>query len=784
MTPPVRPAVVPQPVAPGRVITTTRLEPFRRINIPGSHIFLRPEKVDPTALRPDLISGDGYSCGCRSNKDYDGKIGEEIGEDVANKLEKVIPVLGAIQGIKAGLAKLAKNIPVIGNTLSEILDFDPLKELLKKIGKEIDGFLVDSLIHSTPSWVPVLRNAAIAKDFLEQEVEGYAVRSHMRHDGIPYVQWHRSYDWSIVVAPIGDTAGIVGRGNRLRTRNDGSLEAQFRTDERRYETRWVPPTGGGIDSTIQCEWDLGALSRGKGPFLNNGRLVTDLGWPMAGQFVWATGRSVYDCSHTTADIRPEDVKVANPRPEEEPGLHLNQLHPLKAIATHRWEAFLFKENAQAVPASQFVFFASAAKASAGNFSFGTLPTGDENVQGGLNKSDYEFVVQLPPGGAGVASDDPYAVGATEAFLLNTIDIGRRLLVDVSMKQFLEANHFGSVGTVQPVIRPILPPGGRAVAPTHVHISFPLTKLGDDVQNYGAIISLGWHDPARTLARQVFKVTVTFLELQSIDRKDVSNEKWLFTFGANGRWFHRELDITGSQETLTNASVTLLLSLDDTVFVSAHGFDRDGIGNEYELFDPANDPEEPPPDAPASVIDEFIKTLLTSRKLRLSREMDVPTGVTRDGTVEKTKVVLPFVGRPAVWETDVDVPRIRNKEASETARALFLRVSRILFDSNDVVGFVDQNVFDPAQKFGRPNDNGTDTPNPLSVRALLDEVKLGGRKTCSATGYRVTQIGRMGVLALEDAPARARPDYRLRYEVKIEAQAPPRDPPAPPPPAPS
>ena len=779
MTPPVPPTAPPQPVAPGRVITTTRLEPFRRINIPGSHIFLRPEKVDPRTLRPDLISGDGYSCGCRSTKDYNGKIGEEIGEDIAKKLEKVIPVLGALQRAKEGLARLARNIPFFGKTLSDVLDFDPLAELLKLLGKEVDGFLVASLIHSTPSWVPVLRNAAVARNFLEQEVEGYAVRSHMRHDGIPYSQWHHSYDWSILVAPIGDTAGIVGRGNRLRTRNDGSLEKQFQTDIRRYETHWVPPTGGGIDSTIACEWDLGALAPGRGPFLNFGRLATDFAWPMAGQFVWATGRSVYDCTHTTSDARPGDVANS----EREAGLHLNQLHPLKAIATQRWEGFLFKENRQAVPASQFMFFASAARVSAGNFSFGSTPPEGQNVQGGLNKSDYEFVVQLPPGGAGVTSDDPHAVGATEAFLLNTIDIGRRLLVDVSMKQFVGARRFGTISQVQPIVRPIRPPGGRAVAPTHVHVTIPMTQVPDTAQNYGVIISLGWHDPSLALAKQVFKVTITFRELRVFDRKDNAAARWLFTFGANGRWFHREIDLPGNQtEVFTDASITLLLALEDTVFVAAHGFDQDGVGNEYELIEPARDPEEPPPDAPGSAFDEFMDTLLRSRKLRLAKTMDIPTGVDDTGKVETTRVVLPFVGRPAVWEDDIDTKD--NDAASETARALFLRMARIVFDSNDVVGFVDQNVFDPRQQFDRPNDRGIDTPNPLSVRALLDEVKLGGTKQCSATGYATTQIGRMGVLALDDAPAAVKLDYQLLYEVKIEAQAPPRDPPPAPPPGPA
>lgn len=283
----------------------------------------------------------------------------------------------------------------------------------------------------------------------------------------------------------------------------------------------------------------------------------------------------------------------------------------------------------------------------------------------------------------------------------------------------------------------------------MHITIPMTKVPDDFQSYGVIISLGWHDPSHTLARRVFKVTVTFRDLRVFRPREATGERWLFTFGVNGRWFHRRIDVpSDGTEVVTNASVTLFLSLDDTVFVAAHGFDQDGVGREYELIEPAKDPEEPPPNSRPAAFDDFMEALLRSRKLRLAKTTDVPTGVDKFENVETMRVALPFVGRPVVWEDDVDTK------------------------DNDVLGFVDQNVFDPKQPFGRRNDGGVDTPNPLSVSVLLNEVKVGGTKTCKATGYAMTQIGRMGVLALDDAPGEVQRDYELTYDVKIEAQAPP------------
>src|SRR6516164_8950325 len=75
-----------------------RLLPFRRIRVPNNR-FLAPVKPPPQPTpggfvpQPPKISGDGYSAGARSTKDYDAKFGEEIGKDLAEFIQDFIPVL-------------------------------------------------------------------------------------------------------------------------------------------------------------------------------------------------------------------------------------------------------------------------------------------------------------------------------------------------------------------------------------------------------------------------------------------------------------------------------------------------------------------------------------------------------------------------------------------------------------------------------------------------------------------------------------------------------------------
>jgi hypothetical protein len=165
---------------------TSRDRPFQRLNIPNARLVKLHQSVIGVNIFDTPISGHGYDCGCRSTDDYDGKIGKDIGDQVADVLEKVVPVFAAAVAVKAGFSAMLKGIPLIGPKLSELVDgFDPLKSLMEFIGEKLDALLVDSLVRSIPAWVPVFRTSPKADQLEEAEVEGILVRSHQRHDGIP-----------------------------------------------------------------------------------------------------------------------------------------------------------------------------------------------------------------------------------------------------------------------------------------------------------------------------------------------------------------------------------------------------------------------------------------------------------------------------------------------------------------------------------------------------------------------------------------------------------------------
>jgi hypothetical protein len=433
-----------------------------------------------------------------------------------------------------------------------------------------------------------------------------------------------------------------------------------------------------------------------------------------------------------------------------------------------------------------MLFASNAKSSGGDFRFDTI-----------HDLDWEFVVQLPPGGA-LASDDPYTVGSSARFKLNTLDIGRRLLVDVNTKPFADIPPGTGTGefAFKPVITPLAVKGGDGT-PTHVRIRFPMSKVSDAIQTVGVIVSLGWHDPGGALARRVHKVTITFRELEIREFHEGGEGEWIVNLGVNGRWFQRLLTVRNGQaiQPIRDASVELFLSEDDMVQVAVHGLERDGQGDEYELDDDSEPPPDvPPKDAPKSDFDDYMNRFLASKKLRLSKTVTVPTDINAKDGVKTQDVDLPFVGEPVDWKADMDqplaergTPTVRAR-ASEVARALFLRNARIAFDANDLIGFVDPNVFDPAKRsLGRSAD-GSDTANPLAVKDLLAEVGLGGTKQCVQTAYVMTQLGRMGMIGYDEDPLEAPPDarvfhgakvdYVVRYDVKIEPQPPPAEPEAP------
>lgn len=772
MTPPV------PPTPPAR----DRQRPFRRINLPDPHT---PPRDGPGGASTP-IDGRGYDCGCRAATDYDGKIGEEIGNEVAD-IVKLLTGLKAIDAAKDALAGFLGNIPIIGPAIKQGIqkffdDIDPLKNLFKRLGRALDALLVDSLIRGVPSWVPVFRGRADEARLLEQEIEGRLVRSFQRYDSVPFTQWHAWYDWCFRVATLpGDAVfdRMIGRGNSGRTRNDDSLEQEASGKLTRYDRDTAIVQGADIDRTIDCDWDLGALGEPPGPMFTGpgATLPTDWMWPMTGSHFWASGRSVYDCGHATSDEKAgADV-----------GLHLNKLNPCKAIATARLEGVKFDENPLAVPAVQFMFYASRTRArghpkedpsidfrfkTAGNFRFPSLAD-----------ADYEFLVDLPEAPERVG---PFAIGATPTTLLNTVVAGRVLLHRFDVANFNAAFDFQSNGGVQPEIEPVRRSDG--LAPTQVKLRFPLTRVTaprtvngeevDGLNTYGVIVSLGWFDPGGALAATVHKVTVILDRIRVVDTHESGEPEFFVNLAVNGRWFQIEPDGAAVQRNriidLQGRTVNLFLAEADAVSVSVHGMEADGLHDIMKL-----PPDRRHPPVPDEALSAALKVLeenfLNDRMLRGPKLIKV----SQPGSGQPPRQFqVPFVGRPVEWEKDVDqkllpkggqpvdpdAAKKADAHASIVTRAMFLRIAMQAFDANDVLGLIDPNVRLPDQKFGRVNDDA-DAPNPFKVADIIKEAGFGRFRSCRLSAYETDAIGRTANLAYD----KAKLDYVLEYRVKVDRQ---------------
>ena len=794
-----------------------RLAPFRRIDVPVSHRFGPPSAVTPAGpfLRPD---GKGYDCGCRSTTDYDGK----VGEDLAAELSKVFTsVSGAvIDALKAGVKEFLGRIPFVGplikREISKVLDKveDPLKSLFKKLGKLVDALLVDSFIRSLPSWVPALRREVADQDqkFPEQEVDGVLLRSYQRADSLPFTQWHEGYDWSFVVVPSPFFADIVGEGNSRRSDNDGT--ALFDSDLpplRRYDADH-PIRGANIDASIECEIDTGAIteidpSKAGVPhasFLNpvaeNGprEWRRDWGWPLTGQFFWAAGRSVYDCSHAT-----DNNKAV--------GLHLNQLHPCKAFATARFEGFLFPDNERAVPAIQFMFFLTNAKRSGGDFKFDQI-----------NNVDYDFIVDLPDAPpAGVEGPDlvkvpavEYPIGAAPRFLRNTLVIRPRLLVDVNFDRFADAagaTPNSPVAQIRPIVEPI-PPANPDLAPRQIRVRIPAKqlKMSSAVATYGVMLTLGWHDPEARLARRVKRVRIRLDRMEFGNPKEAAAQRWILNIGINGRWMRHIFEpirapgappgLLGpfALRTVTqfaDATLELFLAEDDAVSVSVHGFAEEVVGRIFDLKQVAVDANGVPipdsassaaVDSPASVLDALQNNFRTDRRLRGPKLVRLPN--TQPG--QTSNFQFPFIGRAAQWrgrakddsvdKTKADIDQFyrdanvsdddKKKRASILARAMFLRLAvEGGFHANIPHGLIDPFVPDPTRGvLPRRQFDAGDTQNPLRIGDIGPDPRTGNRaKQCRLTAYVTEPFGRTAYLAYNPTQM----DYRLFFTVSVDDQAP-------------
>jgi hypothetical protein len=370
------------------------------------------------------------------------------------------------------------------------------------------------LIRTIPGWVPV-------RDVRERELEGTLDRSFQTWTDVPVFQWHRYYDWNFHVVPADGLGYIKGAGN---TQDPTTPPFQHVTGP----------------NSMECEWDCGSWFIPANDFTPGLMFARDACWPMTNQYVWATGRWIYDCGHASSENKT-GVNEGKMRSE---------LHPMKAVAVGRWEAFKFAENAFPVPAMQFMFFASKF---GGYVNFSTI-----------RDRDYEFIVDLPD--PGVTAGQVVNVGHTMGDPSNTAAArGPELVTNPDFSSFAYAK--GNVRRVNPVVTLI------SYSPPQAKVKIPMSTLPADAESYGVVLSLGWKDkPDNTLAKKVKQVTVT---LDNIKINKAAHgtlpENWLAKVGVNGRWFAQKQGLIMSNSTINfNKTVTLFLSEDDSVVVSSHG----------------------------------------------------------------------------------------------------------------------------------------------------------------------------------------------------------------------
>lgn len=486
------------------------------------------------------------------------------------------------------------------------------------------------LLRTMPAWVPVEREHLPQQAWqgiteTEKEVEGVLTRSFQTWTDVPVKQWHLWYDWNFHVVPAKGYKYLRGKGNDEEHGGGG--------------TSANPP---GHDKSMECEWDCGAFGNyafdspggelpslsDPGPMFNrqDGR---DWAWPMAGQYVWIAGRWIYDCGHSSSD-------------DKSMGLMRSELHPCTAVATARWEAVKFDENERYVPAIQFMFFASR--------------KGGYINKRDIGESSYDFIIDLPEY---QAEPIAYPVGHTPDFPLNTLVIRPRLLIDLDYRPFTNAN--GSKarpGDADPEVE-LLPPKKQGDPPRQAKIRIPLTKLsGKGVDSYGVIVSLGWHDPLRTLARTIKKVVIGFTHVHTRRHHDDPAD-YQIKVAVNGRWFALFAPdlLRETRDIGLGHRATIYLAEEEHLFISAHGMEENEVGE-------------------------------VMRESSSDRTLKDPDGAAYS------------------WRGDID--QRDDDHAAGVARAIAWKMAKTFAQENEKLGLID-----PGHRLA-----GDDTVNPLQVKELI------------------------------------------------------------------
>lgn len=680
-----------RPFTKGRKVYDPLSRPFHRLNSPTYD-----DQVDlPSRLSIKLPpSGKGHDCGCRNASDFKSSVfGNAIFGAVIDAL--LLAVSKSIPGSKEALDKVEEQLKKRG--------VDLRKQLVDFLSNLIEGGLFGGFMRFIPSWVPVNRigygpsftkeeahNVDNAGREIEVEVEGRLSRSYQTHNHRAYTQWSHYFHWAFHVDVMVGFKHLIGKGNR-RGPADIALETKSSGTESHDPAIEIYREG---LAHLECLIDVGAFSIPPGNQPNQPDFVHPAvfyhkswpTWPQSGDWFWASGRFVYDCTHVLA---PDKDKV-----ELSPTL----INPVKAFAVGRYEAALFEESDEPIPVTTFSFFASKR---GGYYDF-------EGKHIAFNGENYEFAVDLPP-----APDDQvvYDIGQFSDFAKNTLVIRPRLLQKIEFAPYLAGGESQLVWErVQPIIQVVPGPAGQL--PRMVKITVPLKDFPDKKDACGFTVSFGWLQPG--VPTGVKKVTVKLDNLRLLGEKEnvrmsvCVNGRWIFipTTKPVGRDIASPHDLV--QQFPDSSGLVFHLPPEKRVRVTASGMHRRGYG-EFMEHKVTEDPDsrkdrrlsvggvinvDPETEARIKKVVETKLSAIIPEKF-WGKAKPVQEALDNDNFRKLlSKAVEDLVGqrRVAKWEEDIDFIESDDAKKHEIACAVAREMSVFPVDAltkqNEPMGFIE------------------------------------------------------------------------------------------------
>ncbi len=795
-----------------------RRKPFRRIDNDAFH----PARQ---------LDGDGAACGCRLEKDLG---------DIEAKLDKFIKdtrdtVLGKTVGQVIDFVRLLLNPSKLGDMLIELIKKElgdvaaalltplivaaggilqlltaPIRVIVEGIIGPIETALIVFLKtlarpimlranRLLPQWVPVevgLSNTSVDRRQVI-EIEGICTRSFGNPVDMPLINWHTWFAWNVQVTPEPEYAKAFSPASDPPNTSgmEGSEASIIKPGS--FEIQWDAGAllGPGEQAVFRTKIDAKAMPSVDGPMTLDGakaanpeigsELDTAFIWPMPGMFVWASGRHVYDCSRVThksaGDPNKGDVEATPPQ-------MCAMINPARALATVRRQAFQFRENGGSffVPAIEFMFIASR--------------RGGYINHDAMADEDYVFIIDLPPGPSAAS---PYPIAHTDKVPHSTIVIRPRLLKNLRFLDRINGKK------VDPIIE-ILPPPDPTRAPQQVKLTIPKGVL-DGADAYGFTLSLGWHDPARELARQVMlcQVDVKTLQMRLTDRDNPARKlRKVFkeqegdlkkTIFKELQKIEIDLPLVGKVRPLQGDNplanfvrdkiigpalemfIDLLVGLLPTEGKEEWLF-RIGVNGVWVsfFFEPGNtgpDPRKNPPLPFAANQLVFKFALAKGDELMFAchgTEFDPVGDIMHAAIADRTLGFENDDKRPVPWSGIVD-PVSR----AERDRQLFVVMRKFMFDTTEGVGKLSLGFDNSPLGLVDPDIAGNRGPsqqnNPTVVQDDFGQTMKTQRLARLARAIAPEMIL---VEDTADAPVTRfplKPDYDLRYELTVTEQVPPDNP---------